>query len=97
MIANQYGIETYPVGLFADIKQRRIKSGVRYLYRQAKCGNWRAVRNYFNGYLAEWNFPPDGMMHHRCGKGWTRRRARRSLGQHLINANLSIDEQEKIS
>lgn len=38
---------------------------------------WRELKNSFNGYLAEPHHWPDGM--HRCGSGWTRRRAMRSL------------------
>lgn len=41
---------------------------------------WRAAKNTFNGYLAEPTPFPDGMT--RCGSGWTRRRAIRSLYRH---------------
>ncbi len=57
---------------------RFLRQEWRYNVRQVKAGNWRAVRNSFNGYLAE---------HHtrgtRCGHGWTRRRALRDLYRHL--------------
>lgn len=82
------GIETYPVGLFADIKHRRLRAGLRYVWRQARARNWRNVRNYCNGYLAEWAYPPEGLNHYRCGKGWTRRAALRSLGRHIVAQNL---------
>lgn len=86
-------IETYPVGLFSDYRQGRTVDGIRnYLLPQARRGNWRAVRNYFNGYLAEWHYPPEGMRHSRCGKGWTRAAARRSLMRHILEENLAQSE-----
>jgi hypothetical protein len=81
-------IGTYPVGLLLDIKSGKLHYGLKvYLWGQIKRRNWRAVRNYFNGYLAEWHYCPDGVRHYRCGKGWTRRAALRSLGRHIIEAN----------
>ena len=44
----------------------------RYLAGQIRKGNWRAVRNSFNGYLAEHDGHP-----HNCGTGWTKRAAER--------------------
>lgn len=82
------GIETYPVGLLRDLKHRRLEAGWRYLWKQVKAGNRRAVRNYFNGYLAEWHYRPEGVSHRRCGRGWTRRAARRRLGAHIVAMNL---------
>lgn len=61
---------------------REIRGAWRYLRRQAAGGNWRAVRNHFNGYLAE---PLNDETAARrgwsgtCGTGWTRARAMRSL------------------
>lgn len=81
-------IESYPVGLFSDIQRKRLRQGLRgYVLHQVHNRNWRAVRNYFNGYLAEWHYPPEGVTHHRCGKGWTRKAAIRSLGRHIAEAN----------
>lgn len=81
-------IGTYPVGLLADLKRRRLIHGLRgYLWRQIKRKNWRAVRQYFNGYLAEWHYPPAGVTIHLCGKGWTRRGAIRRLGIHIAKVN----------
>ncbi len=79
-------VDVYPVGLWRDLRQfghgahrprrsRRLLHALRYPFRQARKGNWRAVRNYFNGYLAEPTSWPDGVT--RCGKGWTRRAALR--------------------
>lgn len=43
---------------------------------------WRELKNSFNGYLAEpHHWPEDGSLR-RCGSGWTRRRALRSLRRH---------------
>jgi hypothetical protein len=88
-------IDVYPVGLFRDLRQfryrgqqrrvRRLVSALRYPYRQARKGDWRAVENYFNGYLAEpYEFPP-GVT--RCGSGWTRRRALLDLRAQLASAD----------
>lgn len=57
----------------------RLRSQARYITRQARRGNWRAVRNAFNGYLAEHR-----TLGTRCGKGWTRRRALLDLYRHLV-------------
>ena len=57
---------------------RILRQRWQYTTRQAKRGNWRAVRQSFNGYLAE--HPTRGT---RCGTGWTRRRALNSLARHL--------------
>lgn len=82
-------VTIYPVGLLQhwqhfvhtpDRKaaRRRLRNDLRYPLRQARARNWRAVKNYFNGYLAE---------HHtlgtRAGHGWTRGRAYRDLARHL--------------
>ena len=92
-----HGIETYPVGLLRDLKDRRLKSGLRYLLHQARRRNWRAVRNCFNGYLAEWSYPPEGLIQHRCGTGWTRKAALRSYGRHLVASNLAPDTRKAAS
>lgn len=52
----------------------RLRAGVRYLQRQARARNWRAVRNYFNGYLAEHRHGG-----HNAGRGWTKRAALRRV------------------
>lgn len=73
-------VEVYPVGLFRDLKNKKLKSGMKYLMFQIKRGEFRAVRQYFNGYLAEHEFKGT-----RCGKGWTKRRAMKRLIHHLVN------------
>ena len=71
-------LDVYPVGLFRDLRYRkqgwrRLCQALRYPFYQARQRNWRAVKNYFNGYLAEPAEMPPGLR--RCGSGWTRRRA----------------------
>ena len=87
------GIGTYPVGLLWDIQCGRAWRGITgYLIPQAKRRGWRSVRNYFNGYLAEWHYPPEGFVHGLCGTGWTRKAALRSLGRRIVAQNLSAQE-----
>ena len=52
----------------------------RYVVVKGRRGDWRAVKNSFNGYLAEPTPFPEGMR--RCGSGWTKRRALKSLERH---------------
>jgi hypothetical protein len=51
--------------------------------RHIRARNWRALKNTFNGYLAEPDEFPPGDYRRRCGTGWTRRRAMRSLYRRL--------------
>lgn len=62
------------------IIRREVRKQIRYLTGQARARNWRAVRNSFNGYLAEPYFIPVGMR--RCGAGWSQKRAIRDLLRH---------------
>lgn len=61
-----------------------VRRTARYLARQIRSGKWRAVKNTFNGYLAEPSPFPEGVR--RCGSGWTRGRAMRSLERHMVAA-----------
>lgn len=91
-------VDVYPVGLFMDLRMfrhhrpgslRRLRRDLAYPLRQLRARNWRAAKNYFNGYLAEPGEFPPGVT--RCGSGWTRdralrdyeRRARRAASQEL--------------
>lgn len=75
-------VSVYPVGLLADIHHGRPPGHTaRYVWRQARRRNWRAVKNTFNGYLAEPYEFPEGVK--RCGSGWTRDRALRSWERQL--------------
>lgn len=49
--------------------------------RHVRSRKWRELKNTFNGYLCEPTPFPDGLR--RCGSGWTKRRARRSLDRRL--------------
>jgi len=60
----------YPVGWLEAVKHRKVRREWRYMVRQIKARNWRAVRNTFNGYLCEHDGHP-----HNCGRGWTKRAA----------------------
>lgn len=85
-------ISVYPVGLLHDLKRARmawrheglrsavwrIRMASRYLRIYVRNRNWRAVRNYFNGHLAE-----HSTLGRRCGHGWTKRRALADLYRHL--------------
>lgn len=70
------------------IVKLNVRNERRYLLSQVAERNWRAVRNTFNGYLAEHR----GCAHN-CGKGWTKRaalrRADRLCREHIAEA-LSI-------
>jgi hypothetical protein len=80
-------VDIYSVGLLHDLTHfvhgidrrsacRAFRNRLRYPIGEARRGNWRAVKNYFNGYLAE---ADDMTGVPRCGTGWTRGRAYRSL------------------
>ena len=87
-------IDVYPVGALASFRSAwaRIRNGhwrktwtpiradLGYLAYQVRRRNWRAVKNNFNGYLAEPHDLPDGFK--RAGSGWTKARALRSLARH---------------
>lgn len=95
------GIETYAVGFFRDVGDlyRRVK------HKQKELHPWKAFfywfvrswnrKNYWNGYLAEWHYPPDGVHIHMTGHGWTRKRALRRMGKYLVRDNLSPLEQKR--
>lgn len=95
------GIETYAVGFFMDLRTARaschtlrdLPAVARRLARRVR-RSWRR-RSYWNGYLAEWHFIPEGVQHTRCGRGWTRRRALASLAAHLVLANLHHREEDR--
>lgn len=60
---------------------RTLRHRLGYLRHQIRARNWRAVRNYFNGYLAEPLTHDEAWT--RCGHGWTRKRALRDLNRHM--------------
>jgi hypothetical protein len=57
-----------------------IRYGALRTWKLLRAGEWRTVRNSFNGYLAEPTPWPDSLR--RCGSGWTKRRALKSLERH---------------
>jgi hypothetical protein len=77
-------LDIYPVGLLQELiyfrrgyrhaeSWSKLLYSLKYPFRRVGEGNWRAVRNYFNGYLAEPAEWPPGVTS--CGRGWTRRAA----------------------
>ena len=76
-----YRVDVYPVGWLEAWQHRKmgkkLRYALRYMMGQARSRNWRAVKNMFNGYLAEVDPSPPGVT--RCGHGWTRRRALRDI------------------
>ena len=94
-VANLGKIDIYAVGLLHDLAQfihTPARSHARsmlwyrlhYPFKQARAGKWRAVRQWFNGYLAEPSEWPEGLT--RCGTGWTRGRAYRDLQRRALAA-----------
>lgn len=82
-------ITIYPVGLLHDWQifihavdraeaRSRFRASLRREWERIKARNWRAAKNYLNGYLAE-----HATLGTRCGTGWTRGRAYRDLARHL--------------
>lgn len=56
--------------------------------RHIRQRDWRALKNTFNGYLAEpYEFPPGDYVR-RCGTGWTKARAMRSLRRRLPKGSM---------
>lgn len=78
--------DVYPVGVLYTLKsaaravrrgrwesaRREFRKEWSYIKHQVTARNWRAIRNSFNGYLAEHDGHP-----HNCGRGWTKRAAER--------------------
>ena len=91
--ARNTAISVYPVGMMAMLLSLRSAITHRSLgyftwrwHARGFARDWRN-RNYWNGFLAEVDYPPAGLTHTRCGRGWTRRRAARSLGLQLWKDN----------
>ena len=90
------GISTYRVGFFQDLwwflrvllgKQKAEKKAVLKLVIQKFRIHWRK-KSYWNGFLAEWHYVPEGVNHYTAGHGWTRKRALKRLGQYIVRDNL---------
>lgn len=65
----------------------------RTVARHVRSRDWRALKNTFNGYLAEPNPWPEGAT--RCGTGWTKRRALRSLRRRIRRPGVLWDEADR--
>ncbi|MGW9637458.1 hypothetical protein [Nocardiopsis alba] len=84
-------IDVYPVGVLADALTAyrwaraghpreafvKLRYSARRIIERARAGEWRSVRQAFNGYLAEPTPFPEGLKG--CGRGWTQKRAFRDL------------------
>jgi hypothetical protein len=70
-------VDVYPVGLLSDVKYYGVVNGfqrARRVCRGVVAGrNWRRLRSYLNGYLAEHVWP----CQHDAGRGWTKSAALR--------------------
>ena len=69
---------------------RNIRRSIRRLAALARSGKWRTLKNMLNGYLAEPTPWPEGAR--RCGSGWTRSRALRSLQRHVRRPGVHWDQ-----
>jgi hypothetical protein len=71
-------VDVYPVGLLSDYRRKRVRRSLQtYVWNYCIKGRrWRALRNYFNGYLAE-----HAHGGHNAGRGWTRRAALRRVNR----------------
>jgi hypothetical protein len=88
-------IDIYPVGVLDTIQtsikylragriepaRAKIRSQIKYLKTMLRRKNISAVKNSFNGYLAEPKNWPEGLT--RCGTGWTKKRALKSLNRRM--------------
>jgi hypothetical protein len=95
-------IDVYPVGLLDDLRRFRgalknasRRSAIRGLvadldwgiWDKVRCRDWHRVKLYLNGYLAETTpFPEDVK---RCGSGWMKVRAVRSLRRQYEKAGVT--------
>lgn len=89
---------TYRVGLFSNMFHAwrsfrhvhvaygwmYLKREVRQLWRYVRFGRWHELRMHLNGFLCEPEPFPEGAK--RCGSGWTRNRARRSMARAIPRA-----------
>ena len=83
-------VDVYPVGFYSDLKRawgearlRSVREGAGRLARDVR-RSWRR-RSYWNGFLAEpYHMPPNVA---RCGRGFTRTGALRSLARLIAAAH----------
>lgn len=61
-------IDVYPVGVLEALKHHRVRGEFQHLKRHLRERDWNAIKNSFNGYLAEPREWPEGLR--RCGSGW---------------------------
>jgi hypothetical protein len=92
-------ISIYSVGVLSDLRaawasirgrkvnfpRMRLRTMFRYLWGRIRERKWRELRNSFNGYLAEVDYPSSrvALSVTHCGHGWTKKRAIESLRRHV--------------
>lgn len=90
--------DIYPVGALASllmirraVRDRRWSIVKHYIQRERQTlrryrrnREWQNLKNHFNGYLCEPTPFPVGVT--RCGSGWTKRRAARSMDRQILKA-----------
>lgn len=102
-------IDVYPVGMLANLRHawrswrhpkvdnRHAWIYIRYAFRSSarhiRNRQWRELKNDFNGYLAEPTPWPEGAT--RCGSGWTRKRALRSLRLQVRRPGVLWEESDR--
>ena len=109
-MSGQTKISVYPVGALYniqtayravttmwrwDLARTEFRDLRRYTLTRLRERNWRALKNEFNGYLAEIDYPCDHLAFRTCGHGWTKRRAARRLGEYLTRDNSAEGEAER--
>lgn len=73
-----------------DRARQNLRIAVSSPLRHIRNRQWHELKNDFNGYLAEPTPWPEGAT--RCGSGWTKRRALRSLQRNIRRPGVHWDE-----
>lgn len=73
--------------------RRNVRGQLRQTIANIQRGRWRELKNQFNGYLAEPTPWPEGV--HRCGSGWTKKRALRSLRRQIRRPGVHWEEPDR--
>lgn len=104
-------VDVYPVGVLSEVRRmisywrhpppvgnrRAAASSLRWMWRgisrKVRDRKWRELKSYFNGYLAEPTPWPADVT--RCGSGWTRQRALRSLRRQVRRPGVLWEEVDR--
>ncbi len=99
----EYRIDIYPVGVLKTLQycisavkhgeyriaRNRFKYQLKTLWRHIKGRRWHTLKCQFNGYLCELTPWPEDVK--RCGSGWTKMRAIKSMIKQVDKAGLTTD------